>query len=342
MNFKKISYIVVFTLIVVLCALWCQNRFYKNYPIDLVYTWVNGNDKHWRQKKGYWQKKLQITDYYAVGKERFRDREELKHSLRSVELYMPWIRNIYIVTDNQVPDWLNLNHPKIKIVDHKDILPADALPVFNSMAIETGLANIEGLAEHFIYFNDDVFVNVPVTPDFFFDKNGKPIIYEDEKLKKEGLEEIRLNNQETWVQSWKQMIDVIIKKYKVEPFIVVGTHTAAVFNKTDFKYAINEFKEGFDKTSHSKFRQFDDYNIGIVDMVNFIRNRVVVQDSEIVDSKFDCEIAGYSVMTDLDRLKTQKPCLFCLNDAKFSDDNISFEHTKYLRKRFPNKSSFEK
>lgn len=58
--------------------------------------------------------------------------QELKYSLRSVSQYLPWINKIYIVIDNQVPSWLNTEHPKIKIIDHKDILPADALPTFNS------------------------------------------------------------------------------------------------------------------------------------------------------------------------------------------------------------------
>ena len=342
-NFKKILYCVVFvSFFVILYFVFYMRNNQHNYPIDLVYTWVNGNDKNWLEKKQYWQKQLNVTDYYAVGKERFRDREELKHSLRSVELYMPWIRNIYIVTDNQIPEWLNINHPKIKIVDHTDILPKDALPVFNSMAIETGLVNIKGLAEHFIYFNDDVFVNTFLTPDFFFDKDGKPIIYEDFELKNEGFEEIRKNNQETWVKSWKKMIDIVSEKYGTEPFIIVGTHTASVFNKTDLKYAINEFKDGFKKTTYSKFRNAQDYNIGIADMVNYIRNRVVIQDSKKVDAKFGCDIAGIYVMSDLYRLDKQKTCLFCLNDAKFRNDNTALEHTKYLRNRFPNKSSFEK
>lgn len=318
-----------------------KNKKY-DYPIDLVYTWVDGNDKAWLSKKLYWQKKLKIIDNYAIGKQRFRDREELKHSLRSVERYMPWVRNIYIITDNQVPSWLNLKHPKIKIIDHKDILPNDALPVFNSMAIETGLANIDGLSENFIYFNDDIFVNKPVTPDFFFTKDGKPIIYDDPELREEGLARIRQNDQATWVRLWKKTMDDVASKYKTEPFVIAGTHTAAPFNKTDFQNVLNDFKEGFEKTSYSKFRNPDDFNIGIVDMANHTKNRIVLRDYNNIDPKFNCSVAGILIMSNMNDIKYMDPCLFCLNDANYHDDTISLKHTEYLRKRFPNKSSFEK
>ena len=91
-----------------------------------------------------------------------------KYSLRSVEMYAPWIRKIFIVTDNQVPKWLDTSNPKIRIVDHKEILPEVSLPCFNSRLIEHFLYKIPGLSEHFLYANDDMFINRPVTPATFF------------------------------------------------------------------------------------------------------------------------------------------------------------------------------
>ena len=116
--------------------------------IDLVYTWVDGNDIEWQKKKFIAENKGTF-DEYAISKSRFRDNNELKYSLRSVEQNMPWINRIYIVTDNQVPEWLDTTNPKVSIIDHKDIFPKEALPTFNSRAIEHCIVNIPNLSEHF-------------------------------------------------------------------------------------------------------------------------------------------------------------------------------------------------
>ena len=83
--------------------------------------------------------------------------------------YAPWIRHIYIVTDNQIPNWLNLRHPRVSMVSHTDIFQNQShLPVFSSPAIETHLHRIKGISKRFIYFNDDVFLGANVLPDDFF------------------------------------------------------------------------------------------------------------------------------------------------------------------------------
>ena len=115
-----------------------------NFDVDLVYLWCDGNDPEFQKKKelvfkAYTNKEL---DREGTSNFRFIEMNELKYSLRSAEKYAPWIRNIYIVTYEQVPKWLNVNHPKIKIIDHKDIIPAKYLPTFNSMAIEIFIPKI--------------------------------------------------------------------------------------------------------------------------------------------------------------------------------------------------------
>lgn len=115
----------------------------------------------------------------ATGENRFSDKNELLYSLRSVEKYADWVRNIYIVTNGQVPSWLNTNHPQIKIVEHKDIYANKShLPTFNSASIECHLHRIKGLSKKFIYLNDD----------FLF---GKNVYYDDFYLNSKGYQ-IRL------------------------------------------------------------------------------------------------------------------------------------------------------
>lgn len=85
--------------------------------------------------------------------------------------YMPWIRNIYIVTANQTPAWIKKSE-RIKIIDHSEILPSSVLPTFNSAAIEQGIKNIEGLSEYYFYMNDDFFVMKNTNMDTFMDETG--------------------------------------------------------------------------------------------------------------------------------------------------------------------------
>ena len=147
--------------------------------IDIVYLWVDSTDKSWRAEKDKWYEIIngQKPIYKgAAGEERFRDNGELMFSFRSVAECVPWINHIYIITGfNQVPKWLDTNHPKITIVPHEQIIPADALPTFNATAIEMCIPNIPGLSEHFILMNDDMFFNKKVSPSFFYDAHGRAI-----------------------------------------------------------------------------------------------------------------------------------------------------------------------
>ncbi|MFF4833028.1 stealth conserved region 3 domain-containing protein [Streptomyces sp. NPDC001315] len=145
------------------------------FPVDAVYTWVNGADVSWLERKNAVLAAMGMeTEDAATSAARFRDRDELRYSLRSIDMYAPWIRNIYIVTDQQVPHWLDLSHPRVRVVDHTEIFGTrGALPTYNSHAIESQLHHIEGLAEHFLYFNDDVFVGRTLQPSMFFHGNGQ-------------------------------------------------------------------------------------------------------------------------------------------------------------------------
>ena len=94
-----------------------------------------------------------------------------------MHLFAPWVRNIYVVTSGQVPAWLALDHPGVTVVPHAEIMPADALPTFNSHAIETSLHHIPGLAEHWLYFNDDFFLGRPLRPEALFSPAGLSSVF---------------------------------------------------------------------------------------------------------------------------------------------------------------------
>jgi len=143
------------------------------FPIDLVYTWVDGDDPVWRARRAPFIEGRPDQSSDALRDARFRNRNELYYSISSVKRYMPWVNRIFVVTDRQVPAQVMAEFPDVIIVDHSEIFPdPSVLPVFNSHAIEATLHRIPGLSEHYIYLNDDFLVARPVTPDQFFLSNG--------------------------------------------------------------------------------------------------------------------------------------------------------------------------
>lgn len=142
-------------------------------PVDLVYTWVDGSDPAWLARKAAaLGKKSAGYSADAAIDARFESRDELRYSLRSVEMFANWARRIWIVTDQQVPSWLR-EDDRLQVVDHRQIFTdPSVLPVFNSHAIESQLHHIPGLADHYLYLNDDMLFGAPVRPEDFFHGNG--------------------------------------------------------------------------------------------------------------------------------------------------------------------------
>ncbi|MDO9457063.1 stealth family protein, partial [Nocardioides sp.] len=153
------------------------------FPVDVVYTWVDGDDPVWDAARA--DRLAALTGDTAgvaqtrasSGRARYVDRGELRFSLRSLHLFAPWVRRIHLVTAGQVPSWLAVEHPAINVVDHRDILPAEALPTFSSHAIETALHRVPGLAEHFVYLNDDFLLGRPLRPEALFSPAGLTSVF---------------------------------------------------------------------------------------------------------------------------------------------------------------------
>lgn len=140
----------------------------KDIKIDFVVTWLDSNDPLWQ--KQYELYKVAKGD---KGSGRFREMNIFRYWFRAVEKYAPWVNKVYLITNGTFPDWINKDNPKLVLVKHEDFMPKEYLPTFNSCAIELHLHKIKGLSEHFVYFNDDMLLNGPVNPDYFF-KNGLP------------------------------------------------------------------------------------------------------------------------------------------------------------------------
>lgn len=136
--------------------------------IDFVILWVDGTDPKWQEECNRYR---DSESRYEVA--RYRDWGTLKYWFRAVERYAPWVHKIFLVTCGQIPEGINLNHPKLEIVYHRDFIPEEYLPTFRSDTIEFNVHRIKGLSEHFVLFNDDMFINAPVSPEYYF-KDGLP------------------------------------------------------------------------------------------------------------------------------------------------------------------------
>lgn len=135
--------------------------------IDIVVLWVDGGDAAWQSEKDKYLR-LETGKGLDVAANRYRDWETMRYWFRGIETFAPWVRKVHFVTCGQKPEWLNEKCPKLHCVSHADYMPAVALPCFNSSAIEIGIHKIEGLANKFIYFNDDMFLLRKVKPELFF------------------------------------------------------------------------------------------------------------------------------------------------------------------------------
>lgn len=216
-------------------------------PIDLVYLWCDGNDPQFVD-----QKKVRMNDVglredpQNTGDVRYVQFDELKYSLRSVLKNIPWIRNIFIVTNNQRPSWLK-NHSKITIIDHTEIVPSNFLPTFSSCCIELFITQIPGLSEKFLYANDDMFFYRTLKPSDFFDADGKPLVWisKDESdltilEAKEILEdEGRKDWMKTVVRAWVKFQCTHKKKI---PFYTPA-HSVDAYTRTYFTKVIETYPE---------------------------------------------------------------------------------------------------
>lgn len=140
--------------------------------IDIVVTWVDMNDREWQREFAKYSQKPGIESN-GITEARFRDPGFLKYWFRGVEKFAPWVRKIHFVTCGQKPEWLDESNPKLHLVNHSDIIPSQFLPTYNSVVIERYMHRIDGLSEHFVYFNDDFYFTRPTEPERFF-QNGLP------------------------------------------------------------------------------------------------------------------------------------------------------------------------
>lgn len=309
--------------------------------VDLVYLWVDGNDPVWQAKHRAFTGNMAM-DSEINCRGRYANNDELKYSLRSVEMYAPWIRKIFIVTDNQFPEWLDTSNPKIQIVDHTEIMPKESLPCFNSSLIEHFLYRIPGLAEHFLFSNDDMFINQEVSVSDFFTSDGFPIVRFTRKpfrrlrwfwrVKVRGKQ---LNNYRKMLIRSSQLVHKKYGKY----YTGMPHHNIDAYLKSDYQRIIEVVMcNEFSANNKNRLRNDNDVHRSVLSYAALAENRgqlCYVTRKKSMYMKIENDKA-------YELLRKWNPMFFCMNDSQTPTDNDRMKERAYLEKRFPKKSAFEK
>ena len=308
--------------------------------IDLVYLWVDGNDPEWQAKRNaFIGNAEENTEINCKG--RYANNDELKYSLRSAEKYAPWLRKIFIVTDNQTPDWLDTTNPKIKIIDHREIMPEESLPCFNSSVIEYFLHKIPDLSECFLLSNDDTFFSVEVSPGFFFAKDGFPFV----RLNRKPFNKLRY-----WKKflmgkkpgQYRKMVwDAahLVKKKFGKYYSGIPHHNVDAYKKTDYCTAMeNVFGEEVKNSLIHRVRTEGDLHRSIISYYALAIGRGHLK---YVGKREATRISVYK-SDFMKYILRYQPKLFCLNDSEDVNDEDRIKIKPFLETLFPEKSQFEK
>ncbi|MER7823149.1 Stealth CR1 domain-containing protein [Streptomyces sp. NPDC096097] len=229
-----------------------------DFPVDAVITWVDAADPAWRRRRD----RAARAAAHGTGRDsgvdladnRYRDRGELRYCLRSIAAYAPWIRHIHLVTDDQTPAWLDTDHPRVTVVDHRELLAdPDAPEVFNSHAIESRLHRIPGLAEHFVYFNDDILLGRPQRPQDYFLPSGLPKVFHDRRAVDPGGragDDVFTSSQKVTRQAVEEVVG------RTYPHILA--HTPYPLTRSLFTHVEELLPGRLEATARSVFRSTDD------------------------------------------------------------------------------------
>ena len=312
--------------------------------IDLVYTWVDAEDKKWLKKKSNYMNDnfKEKVHSSAISDNRFISRDELKYSLRSVQKYFLNYRKIFIVTDGQRPEWLR-ESDELKIVDHTDIFPdKNVLPVFNSHAIEACLHRIEGLSEHYLYLNDDIIFGRSVDVSVFFPEQNKISIFP---------------SNQTYIPFGKPSKNSL-------PVDTAAMNTRTLLHREDIGYPINKFKhtplpqlksklielealfpKEFSITRSSRFRQPSDLSVTSSLLFNYayLKHHAYKNPINYAYINLDTHHYEFSLNKSTTASENDRPDVFCVNDG---DGNLQYNEVKLnfiqiMNNFLPIKSKFE-
>lgn len=334
---------VILIVIILFTCFYLINNILKNYnkidnfqnfdnnppfPIDVVYTWKGEKISN------------NIRESYNY---------ELKYSLRSIDLYVPWVNKIYILVDapKKYPSWIKKSNSKIVMVDTTETFPSSKyLPNSNSNAIESTITNIPNLSEYYIYFCDDIFLGRPCKYTEFFTHDGKALI---DYYSKNNKNILRNNNINLLKINFPPSVN---KYYKHIPIPQI---------KSVIKDFINQYPDYIDWIRNIKNRLGTGYNICKkynlyspcqqihypICKYMYLKNKAILINNNVPNRvKFIGNNQIYNGSeTKLDKLLRVRPLFFCINDDETNPVKrirVRNDMLNFFNKYYPNKASFEK
>ena len=341
----------------------------EDYPVDFVVLWVDSTDENWLREKQKYDPGSGKKEDSDLTDARWRDWEMFRYWFRSVEKFAPWVDHIFFITYGHLPKWLNINHPKLRIVNHADYVPKDYLPTFNSNAIQLNLWRLKDLSEHFVLFDDDLFLNAPVKKETFF-RSGCP------KACNYIAPPIPKENRTRWHHILQNAVDLFrssddfdIRKtmeehpekwfshiyrdrftYKVKAYQdgyvpnLRYNHSATPMIKSSMENCCRTFSKQMDQACRLRFRSAEDLNKHVFTIWDSLCNQFDPVGADYFGKFFDL---GKRVPDDIAAaINDQHIKCICLND----NNSISAERFEYIKAeinkafhhKFPQKSSFER
>lgn len=331
-----------------------------DFEVDIVIPWVDGKDPVWKQDREHCS--FDINKDEINDESRYRDWELLRFWFRSIEKNMSWINKIHFITYGHLPDWLNISNRKLNIVRHEDYIPSKYLPTFSSHVIELNIHRIPGLAEHFIYMNDDTFILDRVSRSYFFDVHGLP---------RQMMKIMCLDNYDPdadfCIINFNDM-GLINRNFSIHDFpkrklfsirydlrtnirnIVLPLsyvypgfcqlHMPAPFLKSTFIEVWDKEGKYLDSTCTHKFRHYKDVNQWLMQYWQLVKGSFTPINASNYSRMFEI---GKNDKEMFDALEKHTYKMVCLND---SDSEMNFEKEKeqlikVMERLYPIKSKYE-
>ena len=310
------------------------------FPIDIVFSWVDGNAVEYQRARRAAQAGVELGEGDDAPA-RYRQIDELKYALRSVHMFAPWIRHIYIATDSPTPAWL-AEHPAVRIVRSESFFAdPSVLPTHNSQAVESQLHHIEGLSEHFIYSNDDMFFGRMTGPSMFFSPGSiSKFIVADTRIglgmssaERSGFENAARVNRRVLQQRFGAITTRHLE------------HTATPLRRSVLTEMEHEFEAEFRATAASRFRAADNISVtnSLYHYYALMTGRAIVQENASVRYVDTTLESGLSTLDQL--LRRRNVDFFCLNDGSFpevTDEERTRRVTDFLERYFPIPAPWER
>jgi hypothetical protein len=317
----------------------------ESIPIDAVVTWVNPIDEKWAETRNAWQQRLHGVSPDATHKRRFDSNGEIIASIKSILKCAPWIRRIFLVVaaESQIdaaPESLKTilarHQNRISVIYHSTIMDQDAIPTFNSCAIEAHFDRIPDISEFFLKFDDDMILGRPAAKSDYLsllDTDGTIRMKVSlSSFKSDALKEYSATSNSLWVRrvatNFKRLERYRKSKkitWQSKEHIRMVSHGPQIISKSIFQELANGiFSAETKETRRNRFRVDGDLQLAswMTPLFAIMTNRAeAAWDSR--ETFLMVPVASWNrmVASDLDSIMRDPPIAFCVNNAMTTDDD---------------------